>query len=389
MLFFSLLILNACSDSAEGIGQTAGPDSRQAAAVVVPTLVPTLPPFPSATPAPTETQSPTATSTPNPTATAAPTETATPSATPTPIHPLMIEVMRQQAYPGSELTFEQTLEVGIDYSRYIVSYLSEGNKIFGLFTVPWGNRPESGWPVIIFNHGYIPPDEYRTTARYVDYIDALARSGYIVLSSDYRGHGNSEGEATGGYSSPDYTADVLNALAAAKSYKHADPERIGMWGHSMGGFITLRAMVVSGEIDAGVIWGGVVVSYEDLFERWRRPADDDGPTPTPDPTRTRGRWRGGLIENYGTIEQNPEFWASISSNSYVADLSGPLQLHHSTTDASVPVVFSEILYEEVQAAGLPVELFLYEGDNHNIFANFWTAMNRSIEFFDRHVKGTG
>ena len=81
------------------------------------------------------------------------------------------------------------------------------------------------------------------------------------------------------------------------------------------------------------------------------------------------------------------FWASISSNTYVNDLSGPLQLHHSTTDASVPAVFSESLYEQIQAAGVPGELYLYEGDNHNIFANFWTAMQRSIDFFDEHVKG--
>lgn len=297
----------------------------------------------------------------------------------------MIEVMRQQTYPGSELTFERTLEPGSNYDRYIVSYLSEGYKIYSLLTVPQGPAPESGWPIIIFNHGYIPPDEYRTAARYIDHSDALARSGYIVLSSDYRGHGNSEGEARGGYGSPDYTVDVLNAMAAAKTYEKADPERIGMWGHSMGGFITLRAMVISEEIDAGVIWGGVVASYPDLFERWRRRTDND-PTPTPDPTRRRGRWRTELYETYGTEEENPAFWASISSNSYVADLSGPLQLHHSTTDSSVPVVFSEILYEQVQAAGRPVELYLYEGDNHNIFANFWTAMNRSIEFFDAHVK---
>jgi len=56
------------------------------------------------------------------------------------------------------------------------------------------------------------------------------------------------------------------------------------------------------------------------------------------------------------------------------------------TDATVPVEFSEILYEQVQAVGLPVELYLYEGDNHNIFANFWTAMQRSIDFFDSQLK---
>ena len=105
------------------------------------------------------------------------------------------------------------------------------------------------------------------------------------------------------------------------------------------------------------------------------------------PRGTRGRWRSSLLETYGTVEENPAFWQSISANSYVADLSGPLQLHHATTDASVPVEYSESLYEQVQAAGQPVELYLYEGDNHNIFANFWTAMQRSIDFFDLHVKG--
>ncbi|NLH09493.1 MAG: alpha/beta fold hydrolase, partial [Chloroflexi bacterium] len=210
-----------------------------------------------------------------PTQTPAPSETPVPSLTPTPTHPLMIEVMRQQAYPGSELVFEEVLEPGANYNRYIVSYQSEGNKIYALLTIPFGEPPPTGWPVIIFNHGYIPPEIYRTTERYVAYVDNFARHGYIVLRSDYRGHGFSEGQATGGYGSPDYTIDVLNAVAAIKAYPDADPNRIGMWGHSMGGHITLRAMVVSDDIRAGVIWGGVVVSYPDLLTRWRR---GDGPT---------------------------------------------------------------------------------------------------------------
>jgi dipeptidyl aminopeptidase/acylaminoacyl peptidase len=302
----------------------------------------------------------------------------------------MIEVMRQDSYPGSEITIEEQLGSGVNYDRFVASYLSEGNRIFALLTIPWGETPASGWPVIIFNHGYIPPDEYRTTERYADYVDGFARNQYIVFKSDYRGHGESEGFPTGGYGSPGYTIDILNGLAAVKTLPEADPDRVGMWGHSMGGSITLRAMVVSDEINAGVIWGGVVASYPDLFSRWRRSAGE-GPTPTPFPTSTssRGRFRSSLFDIYGSPEDNPEFWASISANTYVADLAGPLQLHHSTTDASVPVEFSEILYDQVQAADRPVELYLYEGDNHNIFANFWTAMQRSVDFFDEHVKGNG
>ncbi len=348
--------------------------------------IPSAQPSPSNTPPPTPLVIPTNTL--PPTATVPPTPTATPSATPTPTHPLMIELMRQQFYPGSELIFEETLASGVNYERYIVSYLSEGNKIYALLTIPWGELPPSGWPVVIFNHGYIPPDEYRTTERYVDYVDGFAHSGYIVFPSDYRGHGNSEGEPGGAYSSPAYTIDVLNGMASVKRLTQADPARIGMWGHSMGGYITLRAMVVSEEIKAGVIWAGVVASYEDLFAYWQRRAESR-PTPTPGPTRVRGLWRQTLFDTYGTVEENPTFWNSISSNSYVADLSGPLQLHHGTADTSVPYEYSITLEEQVQAAGLPVELYLYEGDNHNISANFWTAMQRSVQFFDTYLKGNG
>jgi dipeptidyl aminopeptidase/acylaminoacyl peptidase len=291
--------------------------------------------------------------------------------------------MRQESYPGSELVIEQTLNAGSNYNRYLVSYLSEGNKIYALLTVPFGQKPASGWPVVIFNHGYIPPEQYRTTERYIAYVDAFARNGYIVLRSDYRGHGSSEGEAEGGYGSPAYTVDVLNAVASIKRHADADPNRIGMWGHSMGGQITLRAMVVTDDIKAGVIWAGVVGSYPDLLENWRRRSTSAPPPTTSGQSR---RWRQELVSLYGTPAQNPEFWASISPNTYLSEISGPVQLHHGTADASVPITFSATLNDEIQAVGGVVEYYVYPGDDHNIATSLGVALQRSVAFFDQYVK---
>ena len=332
-------------------------------------------------PTPSATRVTGATETPAPTAT----ETSTPSATPTPtLHPLTIESMRRRSYPGSEVTIKEGLPPGANYSRAIASYLSDGLRINALLTIPFGDPPASGWPVIVFNHGYIPPDEYQTTERYIAYVDNLARNGYIVFRPDYRGHADSEGVAGGAYGSPDYVIDVLNAAASMRLFPAADPDRIGIWGHSMGGYITLRSMVIDPRLRAGVIWAGVVASYPDLLTRWRRTPTAPG---TPIGTPSLRGWRGGLASVYGSLEENPAFYDSISANSFLTEISGPVQLHHGTADTSVPYEFSELLSEQLQQAGVESELYLYEGADHNLSAPFSTAMLRTIEFFNRHLKG--
>lgn len=300
----------------------------------------------------------------------------TPFPSPTPLSPLAIEAMRARDYPGSDIIIEQVLEPGSNYQRYIASYQSDGLKIYALMTVPDGEKPATGWPVIVFNHGYIPPSQYRTTERYVAYQDALARAGYITFKSDYRGHGNSEGTPSGHFA-PGYTVDVLNAVGSLQTYPDADANRIGMWGHSLGGEITLRAMVISPDIKAGVMWAGTVAPPGDQLGMWG------------------GGLHGGpsapreLVDQYGPPEENPAFWASLSATSYLGYLSGPVQLHHGEADPEVPLSWSQALYDAINQAGRVAEIYTYPGSGHNISQGFDLAMQHTIEFFDKYVKGNG
>ncbi len=298
--------------------------------------------------------------------------------------PLSIEYMREQSYPGSEIVIEQILPDGSNYKKYIASYRSDGLKIYSLLTIPSGTKPERGWPVIIFNHGYIPPSQYRTGEKYKQYTDMFSRNGFIVFMPDFRGHGNSEGNPEGAYYSPSYSIDVLNALSSVKKFPEADRDRIGMWGHSMGGNITLRAMVVNTkDVKAGVIWAGVVADYEDMANNWTR----SKPFVLSEREKSFSRPnRQTLVEKYGNFQSNPDFWKSIAPISFVNDISSPVQIHHGSDDEEVPVLFSRRLEEALKREEKVIEFYQYDGDDHNISNNLELALERSKNFFNKYLK---
>lgn len=205
----------------------------------------------------------------------------------------------------------------------------------------------------------------------------------MVFKIDYRGHGQSEGNPEGAYYSTAYTEDALNAVASLQQLSQVDPTRIGMWGHSMGGHITLRSMVVSNDVKAGVIWGGVVASYEDMMTNWNRSRPWQ---PSNRETAARRPSRQELIDQFGNSDENSEFWQSISPIYHVETISGPIQLHHGQADDVVPYQFSESLHQALIAANQTVEYYSYNNGDHNISGVYFSqAMNRTIDFFKKYL----
>ncbi|MCJ7548540.1 MAG: alpha/beta fold hydrolase [Anaerolineae bacterium] len=290
-----------------------------------------------------------------------------------PSSPMDIGALRTREYT-SEIVIEETLEPGSNYQRFIASYLSDGYIIYGLLTVPNGLEM-AGYPAIVFLHGYLPPDTYVTTARYVAYQDRLASSGFVTLKPDLRGHGASEGVASGALFSEAYTVDTLNAISALESYEYADPNRIGLWGHSNGGATGLRVMVITEKAKAGVFWAGVVGSYPDMLETYISEIS------------FLQRSSRVVIEQYGSPGDNPDYWGRIDPYAYLETISGPIQLHHGTADSSVPIVLSMSLRNALQENGKVVEIYEYEGADHNISgASYDQAMDRTVEFFEEHLR---
>ncbi len=304
--------------------------------------------------------------------------------TPTPaFSPLDIAILRNRVYPGSKFHFLQTLTDGLNYHQYIVSYQSDGLDIHALLTVPSIQKPPSGFPAILFNHGYIPPSDYQTapeSGQYSSYIASLASQGYIVLKPDYRGNGLSQGEPAQIYISPGYVIDDLNALASLEKYAAVNPKRIGIWGHSMGGLITLYDLVLTKNVKSAVIWSGVVGSYPEILTWWSHRVNITGNDLATEQTLRK------IILQVGSPSAHTSYWNAIDPSNFLQDITVPIQLHVGLSDQVVPPDFSINFARRLLDRGKSVQLYEYPGNDHNISQSFETAMQRTIAFFDTTLK---
>ena len=69
--------------------------------------------------------------------------------------PMSVDELRQTAFDVT-LSHAGELESEAGYSAYLVRYEHNGLTLYAMVAVPDGERPESGFPVVVANHGYVP-----------------------------------------------------------------------------------------------------------------------------------------------------------------------------------------------------------------------------------------
>lgn len=305
-----------------------------------------------------------------------------PSPTSFPFQELTVPYLRKREYKSSLGNLEKYSESS-NYTSYLTTYTSDGLRINALMTIPKSEKPEKGFPAIVFVHGYIPPTQYRTTEKYVEYIDYLAKNGFVVFKIDLRGHGQSEGNPGGGYFGSDYVVDTLNAYGALQSANFINSKAIGLWGHSMAGNILLRSFVVKPEIPAVVIWAGAVYSYVD---RDKYGINDNSFRP-PNLGGSIQNRRQQLMQKYGSPSATSSFWKQVIPTNYLGDLRGAIQIHHAVNDDVVNIGYSRDLMVLLDKTIVPHELWEYPTGGHNIEGvSFTQAMERTVSFFKKYLE---
>jgi dipeptidyl aminopeptidase/acylaminoacyl peptidase len=316
--------------------------------------------------------SPAFTETPLVTETAIPTSvfTSTPAFSPTPdlYYLYTNEYLRSRLYGGGEIEFVEVLGQNVFFTRYLIRYPSDGLTIYGFANIPNDEGPHA---VIIALHGYIDPAVYYTLDYTTHYADALANAGYIVLHPNLRGYPPSDdGE---NLFRVGMAIDVLNLIEIVKTQsggedplRTADPDRIGLWGHSMGGGISTRVLTVSGDVDAAVLYGSMsgdeLKNYE-AIQGWS------------------GSTRG-LDELNVPLDALPR----ISSMYFFDQITAAVSIHHGTADALVPLEWSVLTCEQLTSLGKNVECTYYENLPHTFYGEGdGEFIQNTLRFFNQYL----
>lgn len=339
-----------------------------------------------------------------------PTLTLTPSATPTIeqlIFPYTIDGLRQRDFQSGKIHIRSTVDENESYKSYLIDYPSDGLTITGIMQIPLGEGP---FPVIILNHGFFSRSVYNSGDGTDRASAFLAGHGYITLASDYRSWGDSDIGSSFFYSG--LVTDVINLLNAIPSIPQADPDRIGIWGHSMGGGVTMKVLTVMGgrvpptdrkelteaRIKAAVLYSPVSADDLDIINRWGTGCFGDiaagekvigcnSSDVIPDDLPLN------LQDAYRFAANDLDMLREISPFYHLENITAPIQIHYGTEDGRVlsgtPPEWSRKLSKGLLDAGKDVQLFQYDGERHSFIGPAWFEfMGRTLRFFDKYVKNS-
>lgn len=290
---------------------------------------------------------------------------------------------------GASLEFVRELEDGPNFSAYLVSYHSSGLKVHAMVAVPQTARPPRGFPVVIANHGHHPdPPNYGITgdgvdSRPGDYYREIpayfAEFGFLVVMADYRGHSDSEGiEFTDGMlESAYYTEDVVTLLSGLPDIEGADLNNVFMWGHSLGGEVTLRSLLVVDWISGASMWssvGGDIWDQAYYYSRYDNPEATDS---SDVPKRVVDELRRDIAEFRGRFDAD-----DVEPLHYLDYLRTPIVIHHAIGDRGAAYKWSERLAKELYRRSMPYVFYSYPGSDH-LFKNdtMREAVERDVAFF--------
>lgn len=278
---------------------------------------------------------------------------------------------------GSLLAY--LLENHLDAEHPDAPYLAENSvPEFGTLTAADGQQlcyqlfkpshfdPKKRYPAVIDVYGGPGVQRVLNTWSGASFTQILTRAGYVVFQLDNRGSAH-RGTA---FQSPIHgrlgeveVADQVQGAHWLGDQPFIDRTRIGVWGWSYGGYMSLMLMFKAPEVFRAGVAGAPVTDWT-LYDTH-------------------------YTERYlGTPRDNPSGYEMSSVLPYAKDLRGKLLVMHGMADDNVLFLNSTKLFRRLQDLGKPFDIMVYPGAKHGLTRQHdgRHAYSTILDFFDTSLK---
>jgi dipeptidyl-peptidase-4 len=243
---------------------------------------------------------------------------------------------------------------------------SDGTLFDARLTRPAGFDPSRKYPAVVMVYGGPHSQTVRDQWRGTDWDQVLANRGFVVWQMDNRGAAG-RGHV---FESPLYRrfgarelSDQLEGVRHLISMGFVDAQRIGIYGWSYGGFMTLYAMLHSPDTFRAGVSGAPVTDWRNYDTIY--------------------------TERYlGLPSQNEDGYKNSSPLHFADQLKGRLMLAHNFEDDNVLFQHSLRMMAALQEAGKHFDVLLYPQKAHGVTGKTLRLhmLQGMTDFFERHLK---
>lgn len=313
------------------------------------------------------------------------------SSAPTPVAPLPIAQLPD--LPEGQLVALEPHVAGPGYRAQLLTYRHRALTLHALVALPTRPAPPGGYPVVVANHGFHPDpprygirrdgSDHRPGDYYGKIPGAFAAAGFAVVMADYRGHNSSQGIAGGPLGARYYAEDVLGLMDTLPELPGINPGQLFMWGHSMGGEVSLRVLLARPEVRAAALWSSTGGSLWDQAHFYGAATVGSAVETDRSPLAAVRTLRDALSQ----LGEDWD-WRATEPLAALQELQTPIALHHARDDTGTLFDWSRRLAAELRRLQKSYVFYRYEGADH-LFAGsqFSKALARDLAFFRARLPG--
>lgn len=287
-----------------------------------------------------------------------------------PTHPSDIWEIDLKSDQSSRLTFVS--QSPIVQPQLIEPELIKFASFDGLEVPAFYYKPKNAGeklPVVVFVHG---GPESQIRAVYNPFLQYFLNHGYAVCTPNVRGstgYGKTYSHLDDVRKRMDSIKDLTSLVDWLKEEGNADPSKIAIMGRSYGGFAVLAAITHYPDIWSAAIDIVGISSFRTFLEK-------------------TSPWRRKVREaEYGSIENDGEFFDEIDPIHHVDKIKCPLIVLHGANDPRVPIEETEQIVDELRARNHPVSYIRFEDEGHFFvkLENNITAYTGVAKFLDQYI----